>query len=40
LLAIRADRVWVGKREYGGLLVALSPTAVSDGGGYAALFGE
>ncbi len=39
LLAIRADRVSVGKREYGGLLVALSPTPVSDGGGYGALFG-
>lgn len=39
LLAIRADRVCVGKREFGGLLVALSPTAVSDGGGYGALFG-
>ncbi len=39
LLAVRADRVSVGKQEYGGLLVALSPTPVSDGGGYGALFG-
>lgn len=39
LLAVRADRVSVGKREYGGLLVAMSPTPVSDGGGYGALFG-
>ncbi len=39
LLAVRADRVSVGKREFGGLLVALSPTSVSDGGGYGALFG-
>lgn len=40
LLAVRADRVRAGDREYGGLLVALSPTPVSDGGGYQALFGE
>lgn len=40
LLAVRADMVRVGGREYGGLLVALSPTPVSDGGGYQALFGE
>ncbi len=39
LLAVRADRVSVGGEEYGGLLVALSPTPVSDGGGYQALFG-
>lgn len=39
LLAVRADMVQVGGREYGGLLVALSPTPVSDGGGYQALFG-
>jgi len=39
LLAVRCDRVTVGKEEYGGLLVALSPTPVSDGGGYQALFG-
>lgn len=39
LLAVRADRVSVGGREYGGLLVALSPTPVTDGGGYQALFG-
>lgn len=40
LLAVRADMVRVDGREYGGLLVALSPTPVSDGGGYRALFGE
>lgn len=39
LLAVRADRVSVGAREYGPLLVALSPTPVSDSGGYQALFG-
>ena len=39
LLAVRTDRVSIGKEEYGGLLVALSPTPVSDGGGYQALFG-
>lgn len=39
LLAVRADRVSVGGQDYGGLLVGLSPTPVSDGGGYQALFG-
>lgn len=39
LLAVRTDMVRVGGKEYGGLLVALSPTPVSDGGGYQALFG-
>ena len=39
LLAVRADRVAVGEKEFGGLLVALSPNPVSDGGGYGALFG-
>ena len=39
LLAVRMDRVMVGKRELKGLLVALSPTPVSDGGGYQALMG-
>lgn len=39
LLAVRADRVLVGGEDYGGLLVGLSPTPVSDGGGYQALFG-
>ena len=40
LLAVRSDWVQIGKREYGGLLVALSPTPVSDGGGYQVLVGE
>jgi len=40
LLAVRTDRVQIGKREYSGLLVALSPTPVSDGGSYQALIGE
>lgn len=39
LLAVRTDSVSIGREEYGGLLVALSPTPVSDGGGYQALFG-
>jgi len=40
LLAVRADSVVIGKREWKGLLVALSPTPVSDGGGYQALIGD
>ncbi len=40
LLAVRTDRAVLGKRELEGLLVALSPTPVSDGGGYQALIGE
>lgn len=40
LLAVRMDRVVLGKRELEGLLVALSPTPVSDGGAYQALMGE
>ena len=39
LLAVRMDRVQVGKEDYGGILVALSPTRISDGGGYSALIG-
>ena len=39
LLALRMDTVQVGERDYGGILVALSPTPVSDGGGYGALIG-
>lgn len=39
LLALRADRVRVGDEDYGGILVALSPTRLSDGGGYSALIG-
>lgn len=39
LLAIRMDKVVVNGEDYGSLLVALSPNAVSDGGGYSALFG-
>lgn len=40
LLAVRTDRAVLGRRELRGLLVALSPTPVSDGGGYQALIGE
>ena len=40
LLAVRADRAMLGQRELEGLLVALSPTPVSDGGGYQALIGQ
>lgn len=40
LLAVRTDSVVIGKREWKGLLVALSPTPVSDGGGYQALIGD
>lgn len=39
LLAVRADRVTVGGKDRGSMLVALSPTPVSDGGGYRALIG-
>lgn len=39
LLALRADRVTVAGRDCPGMLVALSPTSVSDGGGYQALIG-
>ncbi len=40
LLAVRMDRVALGGRELEGLLVALSPAPVSDGGAYQALLGE
>ncbi len=40
LLALRFDTVVIGQRSWNGLLVALSPTPVSDGGGYQALFGD
>lgn len=40
LLAVRVDRAVIGKQEWKGLWVALSPTPVSDGGGYQALIGE
>lgn len=39
LLCFRADRVRLNGKDLGRLTVALSPTAVSDGGGYAALWG-
>ena len=39
LLALRADSVRVGGEDYGAILVALSPTPVSDGGGYSGLIG-
>lgn len=40
LLAVRADRVRMNGRDLGSRLVALSPTPVSDGGGYDALVFE
>lgn len=40
LLAVRADSLVMGKRKWEGFLVALSPTPVSDGGGYQALIGD
>ncbi|MBO5340636.1 MAG: sigma-E processing peptidase SpoIIGA [Oscillospiraceae bacterium] len=40
LLAIRPDAVRIGGRQCRHMLVALSPTAVSDGGGYRALVGD
>lgn len=39
LLAVRVDHARIGKEDYGPILVALSPTPVSDGGGYQALIG-
>lgn len=39
LLCFRADRVCLDGRDRGKITVALSPTAVSDGGGYAGLWG-
>lgn len=39
LLALRAKSVKANGKELGSLLVALSPTAVDDGGGYQALIG-
>lgn len=39
LLALRLDGARVGETDYGGILVALSPNRLSDGGGYSALIG-
>ena len=39
LLALRLDGARVGAEEWGRLLLALSPTPLSDGGGYCALIG-
>ena len=39
LLAVKTDRVVLDGVDRGGMLVALSPTPVSDGGGYRALLG-
>ena len=39
LLALRVDSVRVGVRDYGSILVALSPTRLSDGGAYGGLIG-
>ena len=38
LLCFQAERAVIGGKELGPVTVALSPTAVSDGGGYAALW--
>ncbi|MCI7658774.1 sigma-E processing peptidase SpoIIGA [Flintibacter sp.] len=40
LLAVRVDRAVVDGEDRGAIVVALSPTPVSDGGGYGALLGE
>lgn len=39
LLALRLDGAKVGTEDYGRLLLALSPTPLTDGGGYSALIG-
>lgn len=39
LLCFRAERMVLDGRDYGAVTVAVSPTAVSDGGGYTALWG-
>ena len=39
LLAVKADGLELNGKERGSLLIALSPTPVSDGGGYQALIG-
>ena len=39
LLAVKLDGVKIGTEDYGALLAALSPTRLSDGGGYSALIG-
>lgn len=39
LLAVKADNVQIGTQNCGRILVALSPTPVSDGGAYQALIG-
>lgn len=39
LLAFRADKVTVDDKDQGAIMIALSPTPVSDGGGYNALWG-
>ena len=39
MLALRVDQVQVGEEDRGPMLAALSPTPVSDGGGYRALLG-
>lgn len=40
LLALRIDKAVIGGEDRGPILVALSPTPVSDGGGYSALIGS
>lgn len=40
LLAVRLDSARVGQEEHPGLLLALSPNPLTDGGGYSALIGS
>ena len=39
LLVFVADEVWIDQHNYGKMTIALSPTPLSDGGGYTALWG-
>ena len=39
IINLRVDEARLGEQDVGPLLVALSPTPVSDGGGYRALVG-
>lgn len=40
LLTLRPDAVYLGTEKYHKILIAVSPTSVSDGGGYTALVGD
>lgn len=39
LLAVRSDYIRIGRQKYPRILIALSDTSVSDGGGYQGLWG-